>query len=329
MEVGKLTSSQLQKLVIDQLPLKRSDVLVEPGVGEDCGAISFGDWICVASTDPITGATTDIGRLAVHINCNDIASSGVEPVALLITILVPPKTDKKTVKVIMKQASETASAMNVAIIGGHTEVTDAVTRPLVSATAFGRKRGKTIVTTSGAKPENLLVLTKNVALEGTGILAWDRQADLEAVLSPQEIDYAKSMLSKVSVVPEGVLAGKLGVNAMHDVTEGGVLGAIWEMCEASGVGCIVEESLLPVEPVTQKICDHFELDPLRLISSGVMLMAMTPKQAEKLLPIFDKKGIVATVVGKTTRRKARTLHRGDAFINMDAVKIDELYKVLK
>jgi len=328
METGKLSSENLQEMIIDQIKPIHDDILIRPGVGEDCSAIAFGDYACVLSTDPITGAASEIGRLAVHINCNDIASSGVKPMALLLTILVPPETTPEELNQIMAQASEEAAKLGVDIIGGHTEITTAVTRPLVSATAIGKQLKEKLVTSSGSKDGDVLIMTKNVALEGTGILAFDKEVELRKVLSQQEMDLAKHMLDNISVIPEGVIAGTMDVTAMHDVTEGGVLGAVWEMCEASHLGCRLDKESLPLEEVTKKICDYFELDPLKLISSGCMLITIEEKKAEELLRALVKDGIESHIIGKMTKTPEVILLDGNDEVYVDPPEADELYKVV-
>ncbi len=168
METGKLSSENLQEMIIDQIKPIHSDILIRPGVGEDCSAVAFGDFACVLSTDPITGAASEIGRLAVHINCNDIASAGVKPMALMLTILVPPSTTQDELNMIMKQATEEASKLGVDIIGGHTEITTAVTRPLVSATALGKQLKDKIVTSSGAEIGDTVIMTKKCCFGRNG-----------------------------------------------------------------------------------------------------------------------------------------------------------------
>ena len=328
METGKLSSENLQEMIIDRIKKVGDDVLIRPGVGEDCSALSFGEYACVLSTDPITGAASEIGRLAVHINCNDIASSGVKPIALMLTILVPPETSQDELNMIMDQASNEAYKLGVDIIGGHTEITSAVNRPLVSATAIGKQVKDRLVTSSGSKVNDKLILTKNVALEGTGILAFDKADELKSILSQSEIDQAQAMLDNISVIPEGLIAGEYGVSAMHDVTEGGVLGAVWEMCEASGLGCLIEDSALPVETVTRKICAHFNIDPYKLISSGCMLITVNEDRSEGLMKRFEEEGIPASIIGEMTREKAVLLKSRDGINPIDPPRADELYKVV-
>jgi len=328
METGKLSSENLQEMIINQIKPIHSDILIRPGVGEDCSAIEFGEFACVLSTDPITGAASEIGRLAVHINCNDIASSGVKPMALMLTILVPPTTSQDELNFIMKQASEEAAKLGVDIIGGHTEITTAVNRPLVSATAIGKQLKSNLVTSSGSKAGDKLIMTKHVALEGAGILAFDKERELSQTLTVDEIKHAQKMLDDISVIPEGVIAGAFGVTAMHDVTEGGILGAVWEMSEASGLGCTLSRQALPIDSVTAKICRFFDIDVLKLISSGCMLITVSADRADALLHQLEEAQVSATIIGEMTVSKDVLMADGDIIEAVEPPEADELYKVV-
>ncbi len=329
MKIGKLPTEELQSLVLDLLPRNNEHILLYPGVGEDCGAVMFGEQICVASTDPITATESEIGKLAVHVNCNDIASSGATPIAILTTILLPAGSTEQTLKNITQQIADTASELGVAVIGGHTEITEAVNKPVVSATALGKTTADKLVTTSGAKPNEMLVMTKNVALEGTAILAYEYEEELKAVLTDEEIAHAKGMMDKLSVVKEGVLAAKHHVSAMHDVTEGGIIGALWEMCEAANVGCLLYEEQLPIDDVTKKIADYFNINPLKLMSSGVMLMSIDREYVKEFIRELQSEGIEVNTIGMITDGVGRYLIRDGEDEYLSAVEADELYKVCK
>lgn len=326
MRIGKVPNSLLKEIILDKLPAKRSEVLIRPGIGEDCSAVDFGEYACVLSGDPITGTTSEIGRLAVHISCNDIASCGIEPLGLLVTLLAPPGTTEKELGYIMGQLSETAAALNVDILGGHTEITDSVNRFVINTTAIGKALKSQLVTTSGAKPGDSLVFTKSAGLEGTAILAFDREAELIASLGKQITDEAKSLMDCISVVKEGMIAGSFGATAMHDVTEGGVLGAVWEMCEASGTGCIIHESLIPINMSTSRICEYYNISPLKLISSGCMLIAC--KEGEGLAAELRLQNIPAAVIGAITGDGKRLMTTSEgAQVELAPPGTDELFSV--
>ncbi|MBR7149152.1 MAG: AIR synthase family protein, partial [Firmicutes bacterium] len=268
--VGKLDTDLLKETVFSHILHLRPEVLVRPGVGEDCATIDFGQYECVMSTDPITAAISEIGRLAIHITCNDIASNGVEPLGIMLAMMLPIGTTVGEIETIMTQAQEVASSLGVEIIGGHTEITPAVNRPVIVSTALGRTLAGGSQKAENMRPGDVILMTKQAGLEGTGIIASDFADQLSAVLTEEEIAEAKGYMNMVSVVKEGVAAGNMGTAGMHDITEGGVLGAVWELSEIAGVGVELEEDKIPVSDVTKKICNHFGINYLRLISSGCM-----------------------------------------------------------
>ncbi len=319
LETGKLDSDLLKEIVFDTIRFRRDEVITRPGIGEDCAEIDFGEYICTVSTDPITASVSDIGRLSIHISCNDIASNGVQPVGIMLSVLLPVGTTEDDVRTIMAQAAKAAEQMEVEIIGGHTEITRAVNQPVITSTAIGRdaKDRKKY----DAKAGDLIFVTKTVGIEGTGIIATERAGDgvIDNILNEEEIAYAKSMLDRVSVVKEGVAAGKIGFSAMHDSTEGGVLGAVWEMCRVTGLGAEISEKDIPMDPVTKKVCDAYGVDPLRLISSGSMLIIASPDKEKELKESIGE----ITCIGKMTEKGI--MMDGD---EIEPPSADEIYRVI-
>lgn len=326
MEIGKVPNSTLERIVFNKLLKNRSEVMIRPGIGMDCTAIDFGSYACVMSSDPITGTAMEIGRLAVHINCNDIASCGVEPLGLLVTILCPAGSSENDLEMIMSQLSSAAQSINVDILGGHTEITNAVTRFVITCTAVGRCRKDELITTDGARDGDSLVLTKHAGLEGASIIAHEKESELIKVLGIQTVNEAKSFIEQISVVKDGLTAADFGVNAMHDITEGGVLGAVWELCEASGTGADIYAEKIPVDMSTRKICEYYDIDPLKLISSGCMLISAA--DGEGLVKRLDSEGIEACVIGRLNNTGKRRIISSNGIKEIDSPGSDELYKVL-
>lgn len=324
MKSGKLPSDVLEKRILSSFRFKREEVLVRSKVGEDCSVLDFGEYACVVSTDPITGASNEIGRLAVHISCNDVAANGVEPFGLLFTILAPEGTTLEVLQDIVRQAAEEAASLKVEIIGGHTEITPAVNRIVVSTTAIGRAVKDRVITSSGAKPGDYIILTKWAGLEGTAIIAHDLEKRLRGRVNDALLESAQAMMGHISVVKEGMIAGETGATAMHDVTEGGVLGALWELAEASGVGLRIYRDKIPVRPETRAICEEFGLNPLKLISSGCMLI--TCRDGQGMLEALNREGIPASIIGEVVE-EGRTLVAGEREVPIDPPESDELYKV--
>ena len=297
LKTGKLDSKLLEEIVFENIKLKRPEVLTRPGIGEDCAVVDFGSYECILSTDPITAAINDIGRLAMHVSCNDVASNGVEPLGIMLAVLLPEGTTEAEINEMMRQAGEVSEELGVEIIGGHTEITAAVNKPVIVSTAIGRGMKWASQNAENMRPGDLIYITKTAGLEGTGIIAWDKAEELREFLSEEELDHAKSLISRVSVVKEGVLAGRVGTNGMHDVTEGGILGAVWEMCQVAKTGAEVWVDKIPVEDVTRKICDEYDIDYLRLISSGSMMIMVAPSKKEEMEKAMAENQIQFTNIG--------------------------------
>lgn len=326
MKIGKVPNSILEKLVLNKIQKNRSEVILRPGIGEDCSAVEFGDYTCVLSTDPITGTAKEIGRLAVHISCNDIASCGVEPLGLLVTILCPPEATEQELEMIMDQLISSAASINVDILGGHTEITTAVTRFVITCTAVGRCLKEKLITTSGAQKGDSLVLTKHAGLEGASIIAHEKEQELIKNLGHKTVNEAKTYMENLSVVKDGLAAAQFGVNAMHDVTEGGILGAVWEMCEASGNGVELDIDKIPVAMSTRRICEYYNINPFKLISSGCMLISTS--DGEALVRHLKSAGIAATVIGGLNGTQQRVMTSAGRTEPIPPPAADELYNVL-
>jgi len=345
---GKLDSDLLKQIVFDKITYRSDDVRVRPGIGEDCALIDFGDYDCVMSTDPISSTVSDIGRLAIHITCNDIASNGIQPLGIMLACMLPEGTTDEDVAEIMDQAATAAADVGVEIIGGHTEITPSVKQPLIVSTAIGKAPAGTSQSGNDMEPGDFIMVTKSVGLEGTGIMACDHEEEIrdakaedgERLITDEEIAGAKAMLDLVSVVPEGVTAGKVGTHGMHDITEGGVLGAIWEMCQISRTGAEVWEEAVPIRPETEKICGLFDVDPLRLISSGSMIIIVPKAKRAEMEDAMKKAGVDASIIGIIKEESEgicmarHTLTCGSGCMGRIRVKIDppyadEIYKTYK
>lgn len=328
--VGKLDSDMLEKIVLERIQYRRPEVKIRAGIGEDCAVMDFGAYDCVVSTDPITASVKEIGKLAIHISCNDVASNGIQPVGITLAVMLPEGTTEEDVATIMDQAAKAAEEAEVEIIGGHTEVTTAVNQPVIVSTAIGRAMSSESSDAKDMKAGDLILLTKNAGLEGTGIIATDCREILKEVLTEEELAEATSMLERVSVVKDGVIAGKIGTSGMHDVTEGGIYGAVWEMCRLSGKGALIDEASIFVDPVTEKICKHFRIDPLRLISSGCMLIAAPKEKAEKIMEKYSIENIRVSAIGevKPEDEGVKVLGKDGAVTDIMPPEADELYKVI-
>nr|WP_330398484.1 AIR synthase family protein [Anaerocolumna aminovalerica] len=326
MKIGKVPETVLKRSILKQIKHRRDEVLVGPGIGEDCSVIQLGaDEVYVMSTDPITGTADNIGSLAVHITANDIASNGAEVVGIMLTILLPDGTREEELKEIMKEIEGVCSKLNIEILGGHTEITAAVNQPIVTVTGVGKMPKGYMIKTAGAKPGQEIVMTKWAGLEGTAIIANKKEAELLTKYTRDFIDGAKNFIKNISVVPEAKIGREMGVTSMHDVTEGGIFGALWEIGEASKVGMEVDLKKIPIKQETIEICEFYDLNPYQLISSGVMLM-ITDK-ANALVDELKKQGIFAAVIGRITEGRNRIVMNEDEKRFLEPPKSDELYKV--
>lgn len=325
MKIGKIPESTLKKVILEQLGTKREEVLIGPGIGEDCAALKLKEGeVFVLSTDPITGAAEEAGRLAVHVTANDLISSGAEPIGLMLTVLLPPKTKEKELRQLSSEVQEECRKLGIAVIGGHTEVTDAVRKPLISVTGVGKVKEDQLLSTKGARPGQDIIVTKYIGLEGTGIIAREQEDLLRKRFSGEFLDEAKACLEYVSVVPEGKIAGAYA-SAMHDITEGGIYGALWEVAQASGVGLEVTIEDIPVKQHTVELCEFFDLNPYQLISSGSMLI--TTDHGNALVRALEQEGIKASIIGRTTDSKDKIIYRDGKAASLEAPKQDELYKI--
>jgi hydrogenase expression/formation protein HypE len=316
--------------VLGQLGARRPETLVRAAVGVDCAAIRLDDsgWACVLKTDPITTATAGAGRLAVHVVCNDLATAGAEPIGLLATLLFPAGIQPERIAQLSREIDQTARELNVEVLGGHTEVAPGLKEPLVVMSGVGRARADRLLTAAGARPGHALVLTKAAALEGSHILANDLGGRLAGTVAQALLEEARGYAAELSVLPEARLAVELGAAAMHDPTEGGVLGAVWEMVEASGCGVLVEAGRIPVREATRAICEALEADPLRLIASGALLIACSDGQ--HMVDALVKHAIQATQIGRVTEGPQRRVVWPDGREEpLETVGRDELYRLLE
>ena len=273
----------------------------------------------------LTGTASDIGELAVTISVNDLASAGAEPIGILLTVLLTPRMREAKLKAIMEQVDAACKRYNVQVIGGHTEVTEAVNQPLISVTAVGKVKKGQMISTGGAKPGMDIVLTKWIGLEGTSIIAKDHEKELLERLPQSLIDTAKGFDQYLSVLPESRIAVEHGVAAMHDVTEGGIFGALWEMGEASGVGLDVDLKAIPVKQETIEVCEFFGINPYELISSGAMLIATD--DGNGLVRKLRDAGVASAIIGKSNSSNDKRVINGDEERFLEPPKTDVLYNV--
>jgi hydrogenase maturation factor len=297
--LGKLPPEELARW-FSQLHLKDQRVLLGPGIGLDCAVIDFGDTYLVAKSDPITFTATDIGWYAVQVNANDIATTGAIPKWFMVTLLLPEgSTDSNLVEAIFNQVQDACEHLGIEIIGGHTEITMGLDRPILSGTMLGEVNRDSLITPQGAKPGDAVLLTKGIPIEATSILAHDFAHDL-TMIEPKLLKCARDYLKDpgISVVKEALTAAQTEmVTAMHDPTEGGVIAGLWEFSDAASAGFKIQLDAIPILPEAEIICHELQVDPLTAIASGSLLLTVEAPEAEKVMKKVEAVGISIVQIG--------------------------------
>lgn len=328
MKIGKLPEQVLIRSILKQVNHRREEVLVGPSVGLDCAAFEVGaNEAVVMSTDPITGTVKDIGKHCIYITANDLAASGAEPLGVMLTVLLTEDVEEHQVQKMIAEAESVCRELDIEILGGHTEITDVVRQPLITVTGVGKIKKERLLKGMKARPDQDLVITKWIGLEATSILAKEREASLLETFSPAFVNTAKEFDRYLSVVKEGRIAADQGASAMHDITEGGVFGALWEMASAGKVGLEVDLKAIPIRQETVEVCEHFDANPYQIMSSGSMLIAID--DGPSLVRALKGEGIHAAVVGRTNGGNDRILRNGTEVRYLDRPKPDELYEALR
>ncbi|MDI7275264.1 MAG: AIR synthase family protein [Anaerolineae bacterium] len=304
---GKLPLEMLADL-LRSCPTRDPRVLVGARVGEDAAVIDFGDRLLVAKSDPITFATDRIGWYAVHVNANDVAMTGAAPRWMLVTLLLPEgRATYADAQSIMAQVGAACAGLGISVVGGHTEVTYNLDRPVLVGHMLGEVSRERLVTGGGARVGDAVVLVGAVAVEGTALIAreFGEQARSRGV-DEATLAEARGYLDDpgISVVRAArVAVESVSVHAMHDPTEGGLATGLHEMAWAAGVGLRVDRDVIPVLPACRRLCDAFGLDPLGLIASGALLVAVAPADLPALEAAYRQAGIRWAHIGSVVPRE--------------------------
>jgi hydrogenase maturation factor len=267
------------------------------GIGEDAAVIKLDDsGYLITHTDPITDAVKFAGKLAVQVSSNDIAVKGARPAWSLVTFLLPTNFSENELDELTSEVDLTSRRLGIAIAGGHTEYTSMINRPIISITQIGIKRGGKPVDISSSKPGNVLIMINEAAIEGTAVLALDREQQLvKHGVSMATVEKSTMLIDKISIIDDALTAAELGADAMHDPTEGGVIGAMVEMALASGLEIEADPSMIRIRKETSEICSVLGLNPLALLSSGALLVSASSDKAEVIKDKFRKR---ASIIGK-------------------------------
>jgi hydrogenase expression/formation protein HypE len=308
---GKLPPALLAELLA-QHASSDPRLLIGPGVGTDAAVIDMGDRLLIAKADPITFATEAIGYYAVTVNANDIACMGGTPRWFLATLLLPEHATTETlVRDIFGQIRQACEELQITLVGGHTEVTVGLERPILSGHMLGEVAHDQLITSAGAQVGDAILLTKGFPVEGIAIIARECASQLQARGdSRRDISRWQQFLFTpgISVVKDAaILRQSVAVHAMHDPTEGGVATALWELAQASGVGLHIAADHLPLLSEGALLCQTFGLDPLGTIASGALLAAVPASQAEQAIAACTAAGIACSCIGTVVANPADLL----------------------
>lgn len=322
MYIGKLKSEDLERLVLSKIRNTRTSSLKGPGIGLDVAYLEFGGEIIAISSDPITGASKGIGSLALRVACNDVSAGGAEPMIAVMTLLLPPSITEEEIEEIMEDAQRMATELKVDILGGHTEITSAVTRVVISTTVLGKVEKPLI----GIQAGDAIVMTKSLGLEGTSIIVGEKE-EVREILTEEELLDAEKMGDLLSIAKEAEIGLRHDVHSMHDITEGGLVGALCEMVFENGMGFYIDTSQVTIHSVTKKVADYYKIDPFHLISSGSLLLTLPEHGVEALLEELDRNGIEASWIG-SFREDPRKILLFDEEVEVEPKDGDELYQVM-
>ena len=303
--IGKLPNDYLAHL-LTQLPAQDKSVVLGPGVGRDCAVLDLGgDQLLVAKSDPITFATDEIGWYAVHVNANDIVTTGATPRWFLSTILLPLATDTGVLDKIFADIQAACNELGVTVVGGHTEITRDLKHPIVHGSMLGLVPRDRLIVPTGTRTGDAIILTKRLAVEATAILARERYAELAVGLSAEYLERCRNFLHVpgISVAIDARIAIAAGsIHAMHDPTEGGLATALNELAMAAGVNLTIDGGVVPSYTETRVLCNRYGLDLWGVIASGSLLIAADVVDARHIITALRDANIDATVIGRVTGR---------------------------
>jgi hydrogenase expression/formation protein HypE len=312
--LGKLPPDRLARL-LQQIARRDPAVLLGPGIGRDCAVIDLdGDQLLVAKTDPITFATDEIGWYAVQVNANDLATTGATPRWFLATLLLPRAIEPEEIDHIFDQMRSACEGAGATIVGGHTEVTYDLSRPIVVGTLLGTVARDRLIMPGGAQPGDVIILTKRLAVEATSIMAREKAAEVRQVFDEVFLQRCRNFLHEpgISILREAQIAVASGrVHAMHDPTEGGVATALNELAVAAQVDLLIDRLAVPLYAETQLLCEHFKLDPWGVIASGSLLLAVDATEADRVVEALRRSQIEATAIGRVTAKSHQPIVLAD------------------
>ena len=328
MKAGKISETVLKRSVLKQLHMTHP--LMQQGAGVGADSAVFGGESgrnVVLSTNPVTLGRTEIGTRGVTKAFNNVACMGAKPVGVLVSLLLPTSYSENELRDLIHELDQTCEKAGAAVLGGHTEVIRGIQEPILTITGVGVADQKEYVPSGKARPGMDVIVTKWIGLEGTALLAEEKEEKLRERYSQPFINKAKNFLDYISIQSEAAVAAKSGVGAMHDISQGGIFAALWEMAESAGVGLEIDLKKIPIRQETVEICEFFDVNPYKILSGGSLLMAAEDGNA--LVRELEKAGINAVIVGKTTDNNDRVLLCEDERRFLELPQTDELHKVME
>lgn len=312
--VGKIPSEFVERLW-QRYATPDPSVIVGPGIGRDVAVVDIGDGYLVAKSDPITFATDRIGWYAVHVNANDVACSGARPEWFLATLLLPEgRADEALVDSIFEEMTQACQSLGISLVGGHSEVTHGLDRPIVMGCLLGRVAREDLITTSGAQAGDAVLLAGGIPIEATAIIAREKGDELEGSFDSEFLARCRALLRDpgISVLPAAQRAVEAApVHAMHDPTEGGLATGLWELAQASSCDLEIEAAAIPILPEGQALCDHFELDPLGAIASGALLLTAPAASVDAIETALAADSINFARIGRVLEGSGEVILRTD------------------
>ncbi len=322
----------LARILADE-PVRDPRVIAGPAVGWDAAVLDFGDRYLIAKTDPITYATDEIGWFAVHVNANDIACMGGTPRWFLASLLMPGESsDEALAERIFSDIRKGCAEAGISLVGGHTEITPELSRPVVAGVMLGEAEPDRLITPEGGQAGDVLVLTKGIPLEAVSIMAREKRGDLVKAFGEERVEAAARFLHEpgISVVKDAKIACEtVSVHAMHDPTEGGLATAVNELSQATGLGVRIDGEAIPVLEEGRLFCAHFGMDPLGSFASGALLICVDPSEADRLLAALRDGGVSAEAIGEMTAAGDRVMIRKEGREEpLPIFNMDEIGKIL-
>lgn len=310
MHVGKISENILKRSVLKKITYKSKSLLHGPSAGEDCARIRpDGEKDMVFTVNPVVGDSETVGRKAFYKGINDIAAAGAVPAAMLVSMILPEDSDESMIKCIMGQIGELAEIHKVDILGGHTEISPYVSRPVISVTGTGYAGTEEKIRSGELKPGHDIVMTKWAGAFGAAEIVRTKRKELEARFSGDFLDRTEEYCKWMSCMTDARIAVESGAAAMHNASDGGIFDALWEIAEASGTGLQVELKKIPIRQETIEVCEFFDYNPYMISSEGALLIGTA--DGDRLVGALDKAGIPAAVIGKATGDHDRVILNED------------------